>query len=120
MSLAAYSKTREETKKLKKESLSKKAEREDLESSQVFNLAKNEKVCSGGNTKGVAGSSVHKNTPHSSHQSGMRTDVARYSRDTAHLDHNKRLGEDEDRLQTSGILWMGQQNYLAVNKIREE
>lgn len=55
-------------------------------------------MCSGGNTKGVAGSSLHKNTPHSSHQSGMRTDVARYSRDTAHLDHDKRLGKDEDRL----------------------
>lgn len=54
MSLDAYSKTQEETEKQKKESLSRKAEPEDLGSSQAVNLAKSEKACSGGNTKGMA------------------------------------------------------------------
>lgn len=52
MSLAASSKTQEETEELKKESLSRKAEPEDLGSSQVVNLAKSEKACSGGKHQG--------------------------------------------------------------------
>lgn len=120
MSLAVYSKTQEETEKLKKELLSRKAQPEDLESSQVVNLAENEKVCSGGNIKGVAGYSLHEGGPHSSRQSGTHTDGVIPGETQPTWTTTRKKAKLETGGQTSGILQMGQQNYLAVNKIREE
>lgn len=60
----AYSKMQEERDKLKKVLNKKEPEFEDLANSQPIHSIKTEKVCSGENTKDVAGQSFHKEITH--------------------------------------------------------
>lgn len=121
MSLAASSKTQEETEELKKESLSRKAEPEDLGSSQVVNLAKSEKACSRGKHQGCGW--IFTAWERSSLISSIRNKYrwARHQHRTRPAwTMTRKKAELKTGCHMAGILQMGQQNHLAVNKIWEE
>ena len=100
--------------KLKKESLNIEAELEDLKGSQPFNVAKKKKQESVlWSTKGVTGSSPS-NPPE------MPTHGAIPAETLCTRIVTKDKPKMKTGCQTSGVLRMEQQNYLAVNKTREE